>query len=108
MLIVCEMVCLAACLARSVETKLLTKSFKLPLTTGEVKRSSLEADEVVEPVVLLWWGDSPPPLLLLLGSVLFIKEGEVNVEVGLDKGEALPPPPTEPPFFTSPTPPDIW
>ena len=88
------MVCLAACLARSVETKLLTKSFKLPLTTGEVRRSSLEAEAA--PVV---WGSLASPLLLLLGSVLFIKEGEVNVAVGLDKGDV---PPAAPPFFTSP------
>lgn len=38
-----EMVCRAACLARSVDTKLLTKSLRLPLTTGEVRRSNLEA-----------------------------------------------------------------
>ena len=89
------MVCLAACLARSVETKLLTKSFKLPLTTGEVRRSSLEA----EAAPVGWGSPGASPLLLLLGSVLFIKEGEVNVAVGLDKGED---PPADPPFFTSP------
>lgn len=49
------------------------------------------------------WGSPASPLRLLLGSVLFIKEGEVNVAVGLDKGEA----PPASPFFTSPAPPDI-
>ena len=37
--IVEEIVCLAACLALSVETKLLTKSLRLPLTSGGGMRS---------------------------------------------------------------------
>jgi len=36
---VSEMVCLAACLARSVDTKEETKSFKLPFTSGEASNS---------------------------------------------------------------------
>ena len=40
LLIVLAMVCRAACLARSVETKLLTSSFRLPFTSGAAKRSS--------------------------------------------------------------------
>jgi len=39
LLIVLAIVCLAACLARSVDTKLLTSSFKLPLTSGAARRS---------------------------------------------------------------------
>ncbi len=35
LLIVVDMVCLAACLARSVDTKLLTRSFRLPFISGE-------------------------------------------------------------------------
>lgn len=40
LLIVLAMVCRAACLARSVDTKLLTSSLRLPLTSGAAKRSS--------------------------------------------------------------------
>ncbi len=40
LLIVLAIVCRAACLARSVETKLLTSSFRLPLTSGAANRSS--------------------------------------------------------------------
>ena len=89
-----EMVCLAACFALSVDTKLFTKSFRLPLTTGEVKRSSLEAMGV-PPTELTSGGPFAPGLLVfdstlwLLGNVLLMKEGEVNVEVGLDNGEDL-------------------
>ena len=39
LLIVFAMVCLAACLARSVDTKLLTSSFRLPFTSGAARRS---------------------------------------------------------------------
>jgi hypothetical protein len=37
---VLAIVCLAACFARSVETKLLTSSFRLPFTSGAARRSS--------------------------------------------------------------------
>ena len=37
--IVSEIVCLAACLALSVDTKLLTRSFRFPLTSGEASSS---------------------------------------------------------------------
>ena len=40
-LMVLAMVILAACLARSVETKLLTRSFRLPLTSGLTRSSRL-------------------------------------------------------------------
>ena len=40
LLIVFAIVCLAACLALSVETKLLTRSLRLPFTSGAAKRSS--------------------------------------------------------------------
>ena len=52
-----EIVCLAACLARSVDTKLLTKSLRLPLTSGGGMRSAC-----------------------------LMKVGEVNVAVGLLNG----------------------
>lgn len=89
-----EMVCLAACFALSVDTKLFTKSLRLPLTTGEVKRSSFEAIGG-PPTELTSGGPLAPGLLVLdstlwlLGNVLLMKEGEVNVEVGLDNGEDL-------------------
>ncbi len=35
-----EMVALAACFALSVDTKLFTRSFRLPLTSGEARSSS--------------------------------------------------------------------
>ena len=35
LLMVVEMVCLAACFARSVDTKLLTRSFRFPFISGE-------------------------------------------------------------------------
>ena len=89
-----EMVCLAACFALSVDTKLFTKSFRLPLTTGEVNRSSFEA--IGGPSAELTSGGPFAPGLVvldstlwLLGNVLLMKEGEVNVEVGLDNGEDL-------------------
>jgi hypothetical protein len=73
LVIVLEIVCLAACFALSVETKLLTRSLRLPLTSGEANSSK---------------GLSEGPLL---GSVaaLFIKLGDVRVDVGLDRGETL-------------------
>ena len=40
LLIVVEMVCLAACFARSVDTKLLTRSFRFPFISGEDSRRS--------------------------------------------------------------------
>lgn len=91
-----EMVCLAACFALSVDTKLFTKSFRLPLplTTDDVKRSSFEAIGG-PPTELASVGPLAPGLLVfdstlwLLGNVLLMKEGEVNVEVGLDNGEDL-------------------
>ena len=48
--IVSDMVCLAACLARSVETKLLTRSFRFPFTSGEANnsRGSTLEEEVAE------------------------------------------------------------
>ena len=39
LLIVLAMVCLAACLARSVDTKLLTNSLRLPVESGAARRS---------------------------------------------------------------------
>jgi len=49
---VSEMVCLAACLARSVDTNVETRSFRLPLTSGEAKSSkgsTLEAADAPRP-----------------------------------------------------------
>ena len=40
LLMVVEMVCLAACFALSVETKLLTRSFRFPFISDEDKRRS--------------------------------------------------------------------
>ena len=40
LLIVLAIVCLAACLARSVDTKLLTSSLRLPFTSGAANKSS--------------------------------------------------------------------
>lgn len=60
------MVCLAACFALSVETKLLTKSLRLPLTSGGGIKSTL-----------------------VLGMLLLMKEGLVSVAVGLDNGDTF-------------------
>ena len=39
LLMVFDIVCLAACFARSVDTKLLTRSFRFPFISGEARRS---------------------------------------------------------------------
>lgn len=72
LVIVDEIVCLAACLARSVDTKLLTKSFRFPFTSGGGIRSIFTC--------------CPPSLL---GILLLMKDGEFKVAVGLDNGETL-------------------
>ena len=64
-----EIVCLAACLALSVETKLLTKSLRFPLTSGGGIRSIFCCS--------------------LLGILLLIKDGDVKVAVGLDNGDTF-------------------
>ena len=69
--IVDEIVCLAACLARSVDTKLFTKSFRFPFTSGGGIRSIFTC--------------CPS----LLGILLLMKDGEFKVAVGLDNGETL-------------------